>query len=146
MQPRRTTRDGSEPSYPTRVRIPSNQSIGSSSLGSSVTKMSSSSSIDHHYQQQQPGGGQYYQQQVAQPQHQHGRPTPPHVYYQHHNHQHHQHQSNPPPLQPPASVGLGSNNSVGSKCASPLPVVSVHYIVADGNTTRDGFISQVYLI
>ena len=137
MQPRRTTRDGSEPSYPTRVRIPSNQSIGSSSLGSSVTKMSSSSSIDHHYQQ--PGGGQYYQQQVAQPQHQHGRPTPPHVYYQHHHHQqqHHQHhQNNPPPLQPPASVGLGSNNSVGSKCASPLPVVSVHYIVADGNTTR----------
>ena len=129
MQPRRTTRDGSEPSYPTRVRIPSNQSIGSSSLGSSVTKMSSSSSIDHHYQQP---GGHYYQQQVAQPQHQHGRPTPPHLYYQHHHHHH----NNPPPLQPPASVALGSNNSVGSKCASPLPVVSVHYIVADGNTTR----------
>ena len=117
---KRTTRDGSEPSYPARVRIPSNQSIGSSSLGSSVTKISSSSSIDHHY----------HQQQVAQPQHQHGRPTPPHVYYHHH----HQYQSgNPPPLQPPPQVsGLGSNNSVGSKCASPLPVVSVHYIVGDG--------------
>ena len=138
QQQRRATREGSDhSSYPARVRIPSNTSIGSSSLGSSVTKMSSNGSIDHHHQ---PVYYQHQQQQQQPPNH-HNRPTPPHIYYGGHYHS----QGGggggglpgPPPLQQQqhfqaVGAGLGSNNSVGSKCASPLPIVSVHYILPDG--------------